>query len=318
MSFFTLIGLAIALGGIVLLVQGIQGRQAASRGLGSLVLVVGIVVTIFSQAFVIVPAGNVGVVFNILTGVQDKELDEGVKIVLPVLQQVTLFNAREQALTFAEENADEIAALSEEGLEIEIDATIRYRINRNEAASIYQNLGNDYAQTLIRPTVRSVVRGSIAKYKATDAISTRRSDLENQIKAELEISLAEKNVILIDALLRDIRIPASVRSAIEEKQTAEQRVQIEENLKRQAEIAAQRKVTEAEGDRDAAIARAEGDAEALSLKGRAIRENPEIIDLEVAQRLAPTIQTIMLPSDGSFLLDVGGITNGTSGSGLGR
>jgi hypothetical protein len=37
---------------------------------------------------------------------------------------------------------------------------------------------------------------------------------------------------------------------------------------------------------------------------------PEIIQLEVAQRLAPSIQTIMLPSDGNFLLDIRGLTGG--------
>jgi prohibitin 2 len=63
-------------------------------------------------------------------------------------------------------------------------------------------------------------------------------------------------------------------------------------------------VIEAEGERDAAIARATGEAEALRLRADALRGNPDLIQLEFAQRLAPTVQTIMLPSDGSFLLDI--------------
>lgn len=108
-------------------------------------------------------------------------------------------------------------------------------------------------------------------------------------------------------LLRDVRIPEAITQAIEEKQAAEQHVEVEENRRRQAEIAAQRRVVEAEGERDAQIARAEGEAQALALRGEALRANPEIIQLEVAQRLAPSIQTIMLPTDGNFLLDVRGL-----------
>lgn len=69
---------------------------------------------------------------------------------------------------------------------------------------------------------------------------------------------------------------------------------------------------EAQGERDSAIAKAEGEAQALTLRGQAIRENPEIIQLEIAQKLAPSLQTILLPSDGNFLLDVRGLTNGSA------
>ena len=61
---------------------------------------------------------------------------------------------------------------------------------------------------------------------------------------------------------------------------------------------------EAQGQRDSAVAKAEGEAQALSLRGKAIRENPEIIQLELVQKLSPSLQTILLPSEGNFLLDV--------------
>ena len=44
------------------------------------------------------------------------------------------------------------------------------------------------------------------------------------------------------------------------------------------------------------------------LRGRALRENPQLIQLTVAEKLSPGIQTVMLPSDGNFLLDVGNLT----------
>ena len=309
MGLLTLIGFAIVIAGFALLIQGIQRQQGGLGSLGVLLAVVGISIAILSRAFVIIGPGQVGVVFNIFSGVQDKERGEGLQIILPVLQQVEKFSAREQALTFASENQDDIEALSQEGLSIGIDATIRYQIIRDEASSIYQTLGKDgeYQLTLIRPQVRSIIRNAVAKYKAVDLISTKRTELESDITSALDISLKTGNITLIEVLLRDVRIPRSVSEAIEQKQTAEQQVAIEENRKLQAEIAARRAKTIAEGERDAAIAKAQGEAEALSLRGKAIRENPEIIQLEIAQKLSPSIQTIMLPSEGNFLLDVGGL-----------
>ncbi len=309
MGLLTSIGFAIVIAGLALLVQGIRGQKRRLGSLGIFLTVIGISIAILSKAFVIIGAGQVGVVFNIFSGVQDKERDEGLQIILPVFQQIEQFSAREQELTFTSQQSDDIDALSQEGLSIGIDTTIRYKIIRNEASTIYQTLGKDgdYQHILIRPQVRSIIRNAVAKYKAVDIISTKRTDLELDITVALEESLGKGNITLIEVLLRDVRIPRSISEAIEEKQTAEQQVAIEENRKLQADISARRAKTVAEGERDAAIAKAQGEAEALSLRGKAIRENPEIIQLEIAQKLAPSIRTIMLPSEGNFLLDIGGI-----------
>lgn len=308
MGLLVLIGLAIAFFGLVLIVQGVQGQQGRLRSLGGTALIIGILVAVLSSAFVVVPAGNVGVVFNIFTGVQRNSLSPGVHFVLPFVQQVTVMNTREQAIDFGD--TDAIEALSQEGLQIVTDATIRFKIASVEAPIIFETLGTDYEGTLIRPIVRSVIRDAIAGYNAADLISTKRTEAQQQIVDELTENLSTSNIVLEDALLRDIRIPELITRAIEEKQAAEQQVQVEANRREQSRIAAERAVIEAQGQRDAAIARAEGEAQALTLRGEAIRENPEIIQLEVAQKLAPSLQTIMLPSEGNFLLDVRGLMNG--------
>ncbi|MEZ4606297.1 MAG: hypothetical protein R2865_05695 [Deinococcales bacterium] len=61
-----------------------------------------------------------------LAGCNKKNLGEGLKLVLPVVQQVSLYDAREQSFTFATDtdaNDSFIEALSQEGLQIEADAT---------------------------------------------------------------------------------------------------------------------------------------------------------------------------------------------------
>lgn len=309
MTLAVLIGVVVAIGGVALLVQGIQGQQPRARSLGGLLIVAGIAFAVVSSAFVVVPAGNVGVVFNIFGGVQSRPLGEGLHFVLPVVQQVTLYDVRQQELTLATATGDKINARSSEGLEIEVDVTVLYQVIRDQAPKLHQDIGPLYEAIRIRPEVRSQIRDGISEYPAADLISVKRAELQQRIQRNLVEALERDNIRVLNVLLRDVRIPQAITQAIEEKQAAEQQVQVEENRRRQAEIAAQRRVIEAEGERDAQIARAEGEAQALALRGQALRDNPEIIQLEVAQRLAPSIQTIMLPTEGNFLLDVRGLLN---------
>jgi prohibitin 2 len=310
MSFLLVIGAVIALLGAALLVQGIQSQRGSSRASGVVGLVAGFALIFLSQAFVVIPAGHVGVVFNVFGGVQDDELGEGFHIVLPVLQQVTVYDVRQQELTLATTTGDQINARSAEGLDIGVDVTVLYQVDAREAARLHQDIGPSYVNIRVRPQIRTAVRDGISEYNAASLIATQRTELQRGIEAELGGALSSDNIRILGVLLRDVRIPEMITVAIEEKQAAEQQVEVEENRRRQAEIAAQRRVIEAEGERDAAIARAEGEAEALRLRAEALRDNPDLIQLEFAQRLAPTVQTIMLPSDGSFLLDIRQLTGG--------
>ena len=308
---FLLLGVVLTILGIVLLAQ-----QGARRALGAPLLLAGLAIAALSQSFVVVPAGHVGVVFNVLGGVQPTPLGEGLRLVIPGIQSVVLYDARLKEVTLAKGPApagasspgeDAITARSKEGLEIGVDVTVQYRIKREEAPQLHRNLGPGYLETLIVPQIRSKVRDAVGLFNAAELISTQRTQLEAAVTKELRENLDAQHIELVSVLLRRIDIPPSVAQVIEEKQTAEQQVQVEINRRQQAEIAAQRAVIQAKGERDAAILRAEGEARAIRLRGEALRQSPEVIQLTVAEKLAPNIQTIMVPTTGNFLLDLRGL-----------
>jgi len=303
MGLFLVVGLIVAILGVVLLAQ-----SGSRRALGVPLLLVGLAVAFLSQSFVVVPAGNVGVVFNALRGVQPVVLGEGFHIVLPGIQSVILYEARLKEVTLEAQGnnraGDAINARSKEGLDISVDVTVQYRIRAQDAAKLHQQLGPRYLETLIIPQIRSRVRDAVGQFNAAELISTQRAQLEASVNQGLKTALQDNFIQLESVLLREIRIPQSVAKVIEEKQTAEQQVQIAENKKRQAEIDAQKVVVEAKGLRDAAILRAEGEAQAIRLRGEALKVSPEVIQLTVAEKLAPGINTVMLPATGNFLLDL--------------
>ncbi len=310
MSILLVIGLALAILGFALIVKGVQMQRSEMRLAGIGGVIGGAVIAFLSAAIVVIPAGFVGVLFSVFGGVQQDELGEGLHIVIPVVQQVTLYDVRQQEVTLATATGDQINARSSEGLEIGVDVTVLYQVRRTEAARLHQDIGPGFVNIRLRPQIRTAVRDGISDFNAADMISIERAALQRGIEAELSSSLNPDNIMILGVLLRDVRIPALITDAIEEKQAAEQQVEVEENRRRQAEISAQRRVIEAEGERDAAIARAEGESEALRLRAEALRDNPDLIQLEFAQRLAPTVQTIMLPSDGNFLMDVRQLVRG--------
>ena len=275
-----------------------RGLLLGGLALGALLLI---------QSVRVVPAGFVGVAFNKING-QLATLQEGVHFVIPGIQQLNLYDARLQEVTLANgvQNGDEgaINARSQEGLNITADVTVQFRIDRAKAALLHKELGRNYQRTVLLPQVRSKVRDAIGQFGAAELISTQRQQVEASVTRALREEFTRNHLILDSVLLRELKIPDSVAKAIEEKQTAEQQVSVQKNRLQQAEISAKQAVVEAEGKAKAAVATARGEAEALSLRGRALRENPQLIQLTVAERLAPGIQTVMLPSDGNFLLNL--------------
>lgn len=266
---------------------------------------------LLSQGLKVIPAGNVGVVFSALGGVRPQPLQEGIHLVTPFFDRVNLYSTRTQEVTLSHSRGEgdegAIRARSKEELDITADVTVRYAVSPQAAATLHQRLGPDYERVLIAPEIRSKVRDAIGQVNAADLISTQRRAVEVNVSEGLKAEFARNNILLDAVLLRELRIPESVAKAIEQKQTAEQQVAVERNRLQQANISAQRAVVEAEGSAKAAVATARGEAQALSLRGRALRENPQLIQLTVAEKLSPGIQTVMLPADGNFLLDIKGL-----------
>ncbi|MFN8509040.1 MAG: prohibitin family protein [Deinococcaceae bacterium] len=313
------IGLALVVLGMLilfssgLLIKAEKTTSQAPKSIGGATIVIGTIFALLSSAVVIIPAGQVGVIFNVLSGVRTTSLSDGYHLILPGVETVTLYDARLQEITLSKRGEDgpdideSISARSKEGLEISADVTVQFRVRREEAAQLHRDFGSDYIRTVIRPQIRSKVRDGIGQFNAADLISTQRSALEKRVTDGLNNEFDKSHLELISVLLRELRIPDSVAKVIEEKQTAEQQVKIEQNRLEQSKIIAQRKVAEAKGESDAAIARAEGESQALRLRGQAIKDNPGIIQLTMVEKLSPSIQTVLLPSNGNFLMGLDGL-----------
>lgn len=268
-----------------------------------------LVVLLLSKMWVEIPPGHVGVKFDPFAGgIQERELGEGWSIVLP-WQTVQLFNVRTQQYTMssvrdeATGSEDAMTCQTREGLKVKVDVTVLFRISGEGADRLWRSVGPNYVNTIVRPSTRNVVRLVVARYGIMEVYSNapetltaasqqgivpyigKRQQVENEIYAELKPKLEEKGITLERVLLRNVAYEsADFEKAIVDKQVAQQAVITQRYKLRIAEIQAA-----------AQVERAKGTAEAIRLRGQALRQNSAVVGLEFVQKLPQDVEVRILP-----------------------
>lgn len=189
-----------------------------------------------------VDTGHVGVLtyFGRVTG---EVLSEGIHLVNP-LKRVHEMSVRTQELK------ETASVPSNEGLVINLDTSLIFKLNATEAHKVYQQLGQDYATVIIEPNMRSAIRSVTAAHTANALYSSAREKVAQEIRAELERELAPRGITVENVLLRDIQLPATLKASIESKQQAEQESLAMGFRLQKERQEADRKRIEAEGIRD--------------------------------------------------------------------
>ncbi len=148
---------------------------------------------------------------------------------------------------------------SKEGLSVESEISILYRLERDKIPSVLQNLGRDY-ESIITSVFRSASSDVCAQFYAKDMHSGMRSKIEEEIKVKMNENLKKQadGIELIAVLMKSIQLPPGLASSIERKLQAEQDAMRMEFVLQQAKLEADRKIIDAEGERDAQKILSEG------------------------------------------------------------
>ena len=215
------------------------------RGAGMRILQIAaliLVVILLLASTTSIPTGNVGVLtlFGRVTG---ETLPEGIHMVNP-LKSV-------QKLTVQTQSVKESATVpSNEGLILALDTSLLYHLDKTRAAQLYQLVGADYADKIIEPTMRAAIRASTSAHTANSLYTNARELVQQQIQDELTAQLAPRGVVVENVLLRDVQLPAMLKSSIEAKQQAEQDALRMSFILQKEKQEAERKRIEAQGIAD--------------------------------------------------------------------
>ncbi|WP_205127504.1 MULTISPECIES: prohibitin family protein [Okeania] len=168
--------------------------RALALLIGSLAAIISIYQTI-SKFLVIMPAGKVGVV-EILGNVSESTLTPGLHLVNP-LAKVIKFSTRLKDLK------ETVTATSKEGLNFQIDVSLQYKIDPEQAGQVYENIGLEEKEIIIS-RFRSLIREITSNYESRDIYSEKRQEIANSLLEKLTQELNPLGFIVESALFRDI------------------------------------------------------------------------------------------------------------------
>ncbi len=246
--------------GIILIIVGFSFKDVSNplskfsrifRIAGFVIILLGIVSSTFKQ----INAGKVGVK-SLYGNVQSDVLESGLNIINP-LMDITTFDVQTQNYTMsaihsegAQEGDDAIRVLSNDGLEVVIDLTVLYRVISADAPKILKGIGENYTDKIVRPVTRTRIRDNAVYYDAVALYSTKRGEFQQRIFKSIEADFKSRGLFLEQLLIRNINLPASVKTTIESKINAEQDAQKMTFVLQKEKQEAERKRVEAQGIAD--------------------------------------------------------------------
>ena len=138
---------------------------------------------------------------------------------------------------------DSMTAPTSDGQTVTVDASVLFHIDKDEASTLFEEVGPEYVQIIVRTISRSQIRAQIAKYSAIDVYAKKRDEAEEKVNERIEKLYAEKNIILEKVLLRHIAFSPEYAQAIEEKKVAEQKIEKAEYQRLEAEKLKEKKIS---------------------------------------------------------------------------
>jgi regulator of protease activity HflC (stomatin/prohibitin superfamily) len=273
---------------------------------------------------------QVAVIFNTLSGELGEPRRSGTHIVIPVLQDATLYPIQQQQYTMSGlpqegqvQGNDAVRGRTSDGQEVFLDITVIYGVDPAEANLVHQRWQTGWQDNFVRPTIRGQAREVVSRFRAEDIFGEQRTAVEDSLEELMSARMDEEGFIMTDLLVRDVTFTQAFTDSIERKQIAEQqaleaafRVQEEQQSAEQIRVRAQgtrdANIAEAEGEAQAIVLRATAQAEALRLVSEQLAANPSLIQYEYIQKLADNVSLALVPSNSPFLFDFSSLAEANS------
>jgi regulator of protease activity HflC (stomatin/prohibitin superfamily) len=220
--------------------------NAGQGGLRGLRLVLALLAVVFLFAFfnplVAIPAGHVGVL-DFFGSVSSHVLPSGVHVVVPMTRVVRMSVQTQELKEHAE-------VPSKEGLGLDLEASLLYRLQPDKADDVYRTVGRNYNEVIVEPQIRSAIREITASYEAKTLYSSERERVAQEMFAFFNKLAGDRGVVGEAVLLRKIGLPPIVANAIQEKLRREQEAEQMKFVLLKEQQEAERKRVEAQGIAD--------------------------------------------------------------------
>jgi regulator of protease activity HflC (stomatin/prohibitin superfamily) len=281
-----------------------------------------IVLSIVSAGLVFIQPEERGVVISAVQpgGYRSEPLQPGLRWIIPFFENVVVYPISRQTYTMSiapnegeMQGDDSITARTSDGQEIFVDASVIYAIDPAKVVQLHIDWQDRYSDELVRPLARGIIRDVVSQYQVEQVVTSKRTEMVNQISDVFKQNLSDNGLTLIDFILRNITFSPEYAASVEQKQVAEQLAQqakfVVEQRRQEAEQARQvaqgqadAVVINAQGAADARLIQAEAEANALQMIALALKNNDNLLLYQYINQLSPDIQVMLVPNDNPYLL----------------
>ena len=293
-------------------------RGAKRMGAITLPLIIIIFLLTVMTPFTTVPAGHVGVT-SLFGKVDKNELEPGFHLINP-LKKVHKMDCRNKQLTI-----NDVGVPSQDQLTTDVDVTLKWRVDKNQAAEAYSETGDaaKLESVHLTPKLRSLIR------EAGKGIKNAEDFYSDEIQVSMQsrileglTDLSNKGILVEEVLLRRFDLPVMIVRGVEEKkrqkQAAERQVEelkrfTTEQEQKQVQAKAEKLAAVEEAEKRVALAdakayeitaEAKALAEAISIEGKALSNNPEILKLRAIEKWDGTVPRVTLGEGATPLINL--------------
>jgi regulator of protease activity HflC (stomatin/prohibitin superfamily) len=255
-----------------------------------------------------VPPGYVGVLVNKIggdKGVDQRELNPG-RYWLTINEELFTFPTFSQTQVWTRNhdegspNDDSMSFQTNEGITANSDIGITYHIDSAKVTTVFQKYRqgiDEITHTYLRSMVRDALNTEASKFTTESINGAGKTELMTNVKNRVieetkDIGIVIENVYWIGS----IRWPEEIVNSINMKVQSIQKTQQRENEVAQSKAEADKAIAEARGIAESRLVIAKAEAEAIELRGKALRSNPEIIRLNEIEKWNGVLPTTMIPS----------------------
>ena len=220
-----------------------------------------------------VPAGYVGVVYNMSGGVDGEVLTQGWHLVSPTKKVTTYSIGIEQSYLTSEnkgdsENDESFNIPTSDGKTVKVNLEFSYRFDPEKVTDTFVQFkgrsGESVKNTFIKPKIMAWTQEVSATYPVTDIFGDKRTEINAELDTYLKEKFAPYGIIIDTVNFTDISVDDETAAAIQKKVTAQQELEL-------ANIEAQTAKIQAEKDKEVALIEAEKNKEASSIQAEQAR-----------------------------------------------
>ncbi len=255
-------------------------------GLAQRLAAAGVLPLLLTYSIALVPDGFAGVRVSQIWGARPGTLYPGVHLITPLVDNVELYDTREQVYTTAASPArgggsgaataasagaqpEVLTVQAREGLNIGLAVSVRYRLDPQRLNYIHANLPRAVGDEVVAPTVATIYRQLAPNYITREIFATKREELRLSASNAITSRLASDGIIVREVLLRDLKLPEEYAQGLEGlllKEQENERLGTETEIKqKQVKIAE----LEAEAQKSRDVKQAEAQAQVRVLQAKA-------------------------------------------------